>query len=200
MQIDVNNPKFRAKVYDDILSKEEVDVLLNFAKSISDWEPADTEFWHNRSLNVQYIYNNLNKDIAGLMMDIKGRIRNVMWDLFDLQQDVYADVFQIVRWFPGMEQPPHCDDMSDVDMDGMEWYHKRMFGAIVYLNDDYSGGHTFYPQYNYEIKPKSGRLAVHPGDPDHLHGVTQIQGGMRYTLASFWRYENDMDVDNDLYK
>jgi hypothetical protein len=34
-------------------------------------------------------------------------------------------------------------------------------------------------------------LAVHPGDPEHLHGVTKVENGMRYTLASFWTQEEE---------
>ena len=36
---------------------------------------------------------------------------------------------------------------------------------------------------------------MHPGDPEHLHGVTKIEGGMRYTIASFWTYEKERSHD-----
>jgi hypothetical protein len=67
----------------------------------------------------------------------------------------------------------------------------REFGSIVYLNDNYSGGHTYYPNYNFDIKPEAGKLAVHPGDPEHLHGVSKIEGTTRYTLAAFWSRNKD---------
>ena len=89
--------------------------------------------------------------------------------------------------FPETEQPAHADDMTNYE--GMEWFHHRHYGAILYLNDDYKGGHTFYPQHNFEIIPKAGTLALHPGDTNHLHGVTKIKNSKRYTIASFWTRE-----------
>jgi hypothetical protein len=70
--------------------------------------------------------------------------------------------------------------------ESLEWFNHREYGAIIYLNDNYSGGHTYYPNHNFDIAPAVGKLAIHPGDPEHLHGVSKIEDGVRYTLASFW--------------
>jgi hypothetical protein len=42
-----------------------------------------------------------------------------------------------------------------------------------------------------QITPEMGKLAVHPGDVDHLHGVTKIEENVRYTIAFFWKYTSD---------
>jgi hypothetical protein len=105
---------------------------------------------------------------------------------YNLEEDIIPDIVSLCRWFPGMEQPPHADDMTNSDVKGFE---HRVFGAIIYLNDNYEGGKTFYPGHGIEITPKAGLLAVHPGDPEHLHGVTKIEGTVRYTIASFWTYD-----------
>jgi len=54
------------------------------------------------------------------------------------------------------------------------------------LNDDFDGGETYYPQHNFSVKPKLGRLAIHPGDSAHEHGVSEIKNNTRYTLAAVW--------------
>ena len=177
---------FNAKTIDNFISKEECEYLIATVKDIEPWENGGSEFWNNRSLNAINIYKNINKDAGKLLYSIKEKTKNSILELYK-EKEIYSDLFQIVRWFPGMEQVPHADDMTNYD--DMDWFHHRHYGAILYLNDNYEGGHTFYPQHNFEIIPKAGTLAIHPGDPDHLHGVTKIKNLKRYTIASFWTRE-----------
>lgn len=180
---------FNAKVIDNILTKEECDYLLDVVTKVEQWEFGGSEFWNNRSLNAVNIYNNIDKAAGTLLHSVRDDIRKAIIEAYELDRDVYPDLTQIVRWFPGQEQSPHADDMTNSE--GNDWFHHRHFGAIIYLNDDYQGGHTYYPQYDLEVTPKVGSLAIHPGDPDHLHGVTKVEGGLRYTIASFWTFDKE---------
>ena len=178
---------FNAKVIDDFLTKDQCEYLINVAASIEPWENGGSDFWDNRSLNAINIYKNIDKNAGTLLYNIRTKIKEEIFKAYSLDKEVYPDLMQIVRWFPGLEQSPHADDMKNSE--GNERFHHRHFGAIIYLNDDYKGGHTYYPQYGIEVTPKAGTLAVHPGDADHLHGVTKIEDGIRYTVASFWTFE-----------
>ena len=180
---------FNAKTVNNFLSKEEVDTLLDYAKSVDKWEAGGNEFWDNRSLNAIHIYNSMNKEVGKLLFNIRTRIQSVIVDAYNLDSLVYPDLTQLIRWFPGMEQPPHCDDMTNSE--GNEWFAHRHYGAIIYLNDDYEGGNTFYPNYSVSVTPQSGMLAVHPGDEEHLHGVSKIEKTTRYTVASFWTRDKE---------
>lgn len=180
------------KTYNNFMSKDEIKYILDFAKGIEQWEDGGgMGFWSNRSLNAITIYNQHDKMVGKFLYNLRERVKSAIQEMYILDKPIYPDLFQIVRWFPGMEQPPHADDMTNSDQDGLDWYHHRHFGSIIYLNNDYSGGHTYYPQYDIEIKPEPGTLAVHPGDPDHLHGVTKIEDDIRYTIASFWTFDKE---------
>jgi prolyl 4-hydroxylase len=176
---------FNAKTVDNFLSIEESNNIIEFAKAIETWETGDASFWSNRCLSALNVYENYDKDMGILLYNIREKVGQEIKRLYGLPE-VYPDLFQIIRWFPGMEQAPHADDMTDSPDHNVDWFQHREFGAIVYLNDNYSGGHTYYPNHNFDIKPEAGKLAIHPGDPEHLHGVTKIEDGTRYTLASFW--------------
>lgn len=175
---------FMVKSVDNFLSKEENDKILQFAKEFENWENIGNGFWDGRCLTAQNVYKSHNKEIGELLYDIRIRTQDKIKELYKIE-NVYADLTQLIRWFDGMEQPVHADDMTNAGP-GYEWFNHRHFGTIIYLNDDYDGGKTYYPQYNFEITPKSGMLAIHPGDTDHFHGVTKITGNTRYTIASFW--------------
>lgn len=179
---------FNAKTVENIVTQEEINYILDIVKQIEPWEQGGSDFWSNRSLNGITLYNNNNKELGILLYEIRNRIQDCI-KYFYQEQEVYPDLLQVVRWFPGMEQPPHSDDM--MDSQGGERFHHRHYGAIIYLNDDYQGGETYYPQYDIFVKPKSGMLALHPGDTNHYHGVTKVIGQMRYTIASFWTRDKE---------
>lgn len=189
---------FNAKIQDNFLTQEEIDTLLEFAINKEKWEDGGSDFWNNRSLNAPVLMKSSSKkdnEIGKMLYRIADRMGYLLKTLYN-EKEIYCDTFQIVRWFEGQEQPPHCDDMKNHDNtdEVFKPYHHRDYGAIVYLNNDYVGGKTFYPQHDQEITPEPGKLAIHPGGVDHMHGVTKISGGMRFTLASFWtrdkKYEN----------
>lgn len=187
---------FNVKIIDNFIDKEDCEYLVNFAKNSNLWESGGSDFWDNRVINYDKVIE-VDKNAAVIMLDANIRCAQKIKEQYDMDTSVLSDTLQIVRWFPGMEQPPHADDMSNTDIEG---FSHRAFGSIIYLNDDYIGGHTFYPNFDFEIKPKAGSLAVHPGDPEHLHGVTKIVDNIRYTIACFWTSDRNIGRDWSLHK
>ena len=184
---------FKAKTFENFISSDEVETILSFAKTKETWEDSGP-FWTNRTLNLEFLFKNGDKEIALILNNIRKKIKETIQTEYGNGKEVYADLIQLVRWFPGMEQHPHADDMKNIE-DSDEWFHHRDFGAILYLNNDYEGGITFYPEYELGIVPKPGMLAVHPGDSDHIHGVTRIENSNRYTIASFWTFDKTYEYD-----
>jgi len=178
---------FNLKIVENFLSPEECELITRTVKSIEPWELSNDPNWSNRTISDRTMYLSHNIEVGKLMSDIKKRLQQFIQHSFGISK-VYCDLFQVVRWLDGMEQAPHADDMKNTNAD--PWFHHREYGAIVYLNHNYDGGHTYYPQHQLEVIPKAGSLAVHPGDSEnHMHGVTKVKtrgDGPRYTLASFW--------------
>jgi hypothetical protein len=181
----------KAKTVEDFISKEDCDYLVNLAETTDMWEGGGNEFWDGRVINYTTILKH-DRYAAEIMLDANIRCKSFIDSTFDCEDPVYSDTLQMIRWFPGMEQHPHADDMTNTDIKGFE---HRVFGSIIYLNNNYDGGHTFYPNFDFEIIPEKGKLAVHPGDAEHLHGVTKITGGLRYTIASFWTHDKGKSYD-----
>lgn len=179
---------FNAKIVDNIISKEDCEYLIQCAISSDLWDHGGHEFWDNRVIDYNSMLS-FDKKAATIMYDSNIACRQIIKDFYRLDNDIYSDTLQVIRWFPGMEQPPHADDMSNTEVHG---FSHREFGSIVYLNDEYSGGQTYYPNFDFYVTPKAGSIAIHPGDQEHLHGVTKIEGGIRYTIASFLTSRKDM--------
>lgn len=178
------NNKFNAKVIDGFISKNDCELLTNFARETNLWEPIPNNFWDGRTIN----YTKLPIEIKNIFHSIITRLQTTLHSEYNLEENIFPDTMDLVRWFDGMSQTPHCDDMSDNEEQFKRFGH-RYFGCVVYLNEDYKGGKTYYPDHNYEITPKSGRLAIHMGDCNHRHGVTEVKENTRYTIASFWSFD-----------
>lgn len=82
------------------------------------------------------------------------------------------EVFQLVMWPQGMEQKVHIDKRREA----------TSHAAILYLNDDFEGGQTYFPDIGEEVQPQRGLLAAFPGRT-LPHGVRRIERGTRHTLA-----------------
>ena len=59
---------------------------------------------------------------------------------------------------------------------------------VIKLNDEFSGGGTWFPKYQKLINPEVvGTAALHPGMVTHRHGARPITAGKRYIIVSFIR-------------
>lgn len=87
----------------------------------------------------------------------------------------------------GYSMPPHIDVIND---GGVFDYLK--YTAVVYLNDNYTGGSIYFPNLDQHYFPNKGDVILFPSDRlEYLHGVSNVESGDRYTL-SFW-FSDDGD-------
>jgi hypothetical protein len=59
--------------------------------------------------------------------------------------------------------------------------------ACLYFNSDYEGGEIYFPELDYEYKPKAGDLMTF--DPTHPHGVRGLTEGTRYLVATWFVHD-----------
>jgi prolyl 4-hydroxylase len=91
----------------------------------------------------------------------------------------------VLRYATGQEYRSHLDTLPRVS-------NQRITTAILYLNDGYEGGETFFPLLNVTIVPKAGDLLVFEnvtprGESEPLcrHAGLPIRGGIKW-IATRW--------------
>jgi predicted 2-oxoglutarate/Fe(II)-dependent dioxygenase YbiX len=156
----------------------------DWLKSTDKWENNGDGVWNRRSINL----HSMDPDLREEMLDLRIRVKQEIINFLQITQPIYADIFQFVRWHTGNELHPHADaENSDGSPHPFPW---RNFASIIYVNDEYKGGQTYFPNFNnYAPGIKPGTLVVFPGTLEYLHGVTKVTEGTRYTIASFWTYD-----------
>ena len=125
--------------------------------------------WKNHG--ASYHGGNIDVVIPSLEDKVVSSI-NALCKSFDDSAEL--DYVGVVRWPVGTFMKPHVDDNNVHNPD--------VFAAMLYLNDDFVGGHTLFEQY--DIKPEVGKLIVF-SNSQLLHYVSKVEDSERFVL-SFW--------------
>lgn len=173
---------------DNFLTQEELGFCLSMYPVISNNEIIPgrlPEYWKGRYCDISDILEvTKDKDIYRKLFKIIKKVKLELENSFPEAKGFQADSFQFANWEPETFQTVHSDN---INVDGTPsltpW---RMFSCVIYLNDDFEGGKTFFPNFNYEIDPVAGRIAMFSCDLEHRHGVSEISVSNRKTLISFW--------------
>jgi predicted 2-oxoglutarate/Fe(II)-dependent dioxygenase YbiX len=68
----------------------------------------------------------------------------------------------------------------------------RAISALVYLNNDYTGGEIEFPNHNVKIKPLPGMMNLFPSNFAYLHQAHPVIEGTKYALVTWIRDRNNL--------
>lgn len=77
----------------------------------------------------------------------------------------------------GAVNPPHWDNQEQSQQEDVS--------ALLYLNNDFSGGLLKFINHNLVLIPEPGMLVFFKGEKDLLHNVEEVTGGSRQALVGF---------------
>ena len=97
---------------------------------------------------IDYVNDNKKEDKSDFFRQVVDKVTTVCKSLDDRAN---LDYVGVARWPVGTFKNPHYDDSSRDDV-------FDIFAAMIYLNDDFNGGHTGFE--NFEIVPKTGQLCI----------------------------------------
>jgi predicted 2-oxoglutarate/Fe(II)-dependent dioxygenase YbiX len=213
--IDYANPEYpNVRIIKNFLDPETVDRVRNDIENLSEdvwWilnpkreadDPRRVPVWEGNAIDYTKDFRQLD------IMEAVPRKKQEVNRKFD--SNIIQARSTLTRWRPGRKQTPHLDyfwEEEDHDYEDIEkhslWNKEKLHGfgkifttyhysTMLYLNDDFTGGELYFPQYgNFEVKPEPGMLVMFSGNDKHLHGVKEIKSGIRYVIASFWE---DLDL------
>lgn len=64
-------------------------------------------------------------------------------------------------------------------------HDNAVISSVLTLNDEYTGGGTYFHNQNKTHKGEVGHITIHPGQVTHRHGGAPVHSGQRYILVSF---------------
>lgn len=190
-------------VIDEYMPKNDVKTLLDFCESFSNWSNRYDRCPDLQVIDVdgKYRYDIEEMLIAQdhsywhpLILKYQKKIEKYASAVYGRSLTTYHNM-HLRKYFEGDKFDEHFDSEGrDEDkiqrLPGYSSSDKVPAALIeiavnLYLNDDYSGGEIYFPDYDLEIKPKSGQLIMFPGGHEFKHGVRTVTSGSRYTMSSF---------------
>lgn len=166
-------------IKENFISKENIEFILS--------QIDDNINWGSNSMAgiPDKITSQLHIDKPEVYAILKEAIDRVQKEIeFHFGRPLENNSAGIRRWDVGEFQPLHADG-EDPEGNPNEAFIVD-YGAVIYLNDDYEGGHIYFPEHNVDFKPKAGTLVFFPSNNMYIHGVREITKGVRYTSPSFW--------------
>lgn len=175
--------------FKNFLSKEECDLLIAYYdSSMESWQ--ETCFYNARVMDPiapmeKGIYVDINEKYFA---DLRDRLSNIAEEVFD--KKVKNLSLSAHKWLPGAFASDHSDN-SELDGTPNAWRENKLV-TIIYLNDNYEGGHLYFRDHNISIAPDAGSMICFDVGIDNVHGVTEIESGDRYTMLLSWDFADSV--------
>jgi hypothetical protein len=169
----IGNSVENIKYIEDVLSKEEHAVLLDYVLNRSLWihEP-----WDAYTVGMDQLPTN----ILSMLEKIFAVVHKNATETYGVDINYFqTENIALIKFAKGLVLHPH------VDTNSAESNH---VASIYYINDDYIGGELCFPELNVNIKPKPNSLIFFPGNENYLHEVKTIVEGNRYSSSMWFQF------------
>jgi predicted 2-oxoglutarate/Fe(II)-dependent dioxygenase YbiX len=90
--------------------------------------------------------------------------------------NMYHEGYNMLRYSTGQEYKAHKDGETESG---------RALSAILYLNDEYTGGEVEFVNYGVKIKPKPGMLLLFPSNYAYSHIAHPVTSGTKYAIVTW---------------
>lgn len=127
---------------------------------------VDYEKYNTSSNKIKYIYKSIDNVINYVSKDYSEKLGIELGERAPLCISKYSE-----SKFMG----PHTDEQSGAQI-----------SAVLYLNDDYSGGELNFPNQNVSIKPISGSIIIFPSVSPYVHDPQPSYKSEKYICPVFW--------------
>tara|TARA_Y100000287_G_scaffold171762_1_gene158441 strand:- start:1258 stop:1797 length:540 start_codon:yes stop_codon:yes gene_type:complete len=173
--------------FENFLNPSECDYILRWFSSANRQPENGEELFDGRTIPYKYVDEDTVKSIMNQF-----RFNSTFQAITSFQKRLYPEYTDLVYWPVGMNMEVHSDA---TDLQGQPAkYPWRTVSGVIYLNDDYQGGETYFPNQNIKIIPKKGKLVLFPSNLEYKHGVTQVIAGDRYTMP-IWFTEDSTKIE-----
>lgn len=163
---------------EQLISPDECAYLSWLAETNDKWTKISNSFWDDRTSDLfldvsKHKYQS--EYTIRIILGVHQKMKEFVEKSFGIE--CFADTMVMARWPINSFQMPHVDEILS---------KSRVARSVLYLNDDYEGGETYYPYYDAKHSPKLGSIFAHGADGSHLHGVSKVLDKPRYTISCTW--------------
>jgi hypothetical protein len=169
-------------ILQDFVPQYKIDAILEFIES----GPTPSGVSKTDDKVIYYAKQqilNQNPFIAGIISMISDNVKSNAETLFDCE--LGDSGISIAKTIIGHTPEEHADSHN---MDGTPKDDCSQFrvSAVVYMNDNFSGGELVFPRIGYSYKPVAGSCVIFPSHIGYSHFVNHVNSGERVVLPMWF--------------
>jgi len=134
------------------------DEQINFLATLNIHEPSGVGHIFNTDINEFRTSKSLYNTTGPEFIDIQKHIISILFKNFD---DFYSlnhcENIQMTKYEENDYFNEHLD-FHNQDRNNLAVERDRIATVLIYINDDFEGGHTTFPLLGLDIKPKKGQM------------------------------------------
>ena len=181
-------PLSKILVSENTLSSKECTVLIDLYDRYSELSPQKD--CSGRPLLHYYTLRDLDSESASWVYSVSLRCKEKIEA--DLRTpELFVDSVLLACLWPGDSHIPHADNSR---REHGRWLPnhtpQRDYTALVYLNDNFTGGELVFPDRDVVIIPKSGLFVGFPSNHKFVHAVPNVLSGKRYSLPVWFTMDS----------
>jgi prolyl 4-hydroxylase len=192
MSFSVVNLSADILLFNDLLDSELCHHITQIAECCQ-FEPAGIKIGtvenQIRSNEILYLGNEKNSLLTSTNDLLLGKIDIIQQYLFKSYgvKFPHAESCSILRYQPGQFYKRHIDNLllSSRFEEVAHGMPTRDISVVGYLNENFTGGETFFDRQDLKIKPKKGSAIVFPAYYTHPHQSLPIDTGQKYAFTSW---------------
>jgi hypothetical protein len=168
-------------IIDNFLSKETMYILNNFIREKTYGMAEDFNYLSKK------MFKDENPEIFKIFVDLEKKIPKYINEYlknFNIQiEEKPLFNMSFASRIPNTRMEEHFDYNPEEIGNGNI---RANMTALMYINDDYSGGELFFPTQHLTYKPELGSLVIFPSN--YLHGVLECMGNSRYSVLACYPF------------
>lgn len=187
---DINDPYFRPYILKDLLTKDECKQIIDYAQN----KLTDSEVISGKNLDVRNSKQCWIKKNSPLVNQLFNKVSK----MFNIPVENAEDL-QVVRYLPGEYFKEHHDGCCDNNVKCQEFINKsgqRILTVLIYLNNEFEEGYTYFPKLNLKLKTEPGNAIVFfptasnstKCHPLALHAGMPVKSGIKW-ICNLWFHE-----------
>jgi hypothetical protein len=183
-------------LWKNVISKENCNTIIKLIEENSDWQNAKVGNKENTKEDMSYRSNKvdhltsrfgINSNIYwchntigyGIKKVIEETIKEYSYNKDNLIYFVSQDEgFQVLKYEKGQFYKTHLDYGKE---------NSRVLSVLLYLNEDYEGGETYFPRQNIKIKGEQGDVLLFPSNYCYPHSAEEILDGIKYSVVTWFK-------------
>jgi len=181
-------PLSKILVSENTLSSKECTFLIDIYDRYSELSPQRD--CSGRPLLHYYTLRDLDSESASWVYSVSLRCKEKIEA--DLRTpELFVESVLLACLWPGDSHIPHADNSR---REHGRWLPnhtpQRDYTALVYLNDNFTGGELVFPDRDVVIIPKSGLFVGFPSNHKFVHAVPNVLSGKRYSLPVWFTMDS----------